>query len=111
VLCSEEENADVATSDVTRTANAPSLPVADQQRSSTDPEPAVLLPPDVSDTLPAASDAATVDLPANEPYHPDVNVVPKQTLKGRTLSFRKSWFEDYPWLHYQPCRMLPLHDG
>ena len=35
------------------------------------------------------------------PYHPDVKDIETQPLKGRTLSFRQSWFDNYPWLHYK----------
>ncbi len=30
---------------------------------------------------------------------PDPKVLQKQVMKDRTLTFQKSWYEKYPWLH------------
>ncbi len=30
---------------------------------------------------------------------PDPKVLQKQVMKVRTLTFQKSWYEKYPWLH------------
>ena len=34
-----------------------------------------------------------------KPNQPDPKVLPKQVLKEQTLTFQKSWYEKYPWLH------------
>jgi len=50
-----------------------------------------------------AIDLASIDdCTCSQPYQPDVSDIPKQALKNRTLSFQKSWYSDYPWLHYKP---------
>ncbi len=34
-----------------------------------------------------------------KPNQPDPKVLQKQVMKNRTLTFQKSWYEKYPWLH------------
>jgi len=38
------------------------------------------------------------------PYHPDVSVIPKQSIVSKTgkrvLGFQARWFSEFPWLHY-----------
>ncbi len=34
-----------------------------------------------------------------KPNQPDPKVLQKQVMKDRTLTFQKSWYEKYPWLH------------
>ena len=38
------------------------------------------------------------------PFHPDVKLIPKQSLVDkngkRVLSFQAAWFSEFPWLHY-----------
>ncbi len=34
-----------------------------------------------------------------KPNQPDPKVLQKQVMKDRTLTFQKSWYENYPWLH------------
>jgi len=36
-----------------------------------------------------------------KPNQPDPKVLQKQKMKDRTLTFQKSWYEKYPWLHVQ----------
>ncbi|KAL2101376.1 hypothetical protein ACEWY4_003137 [Coilia grayii] len=37
-----------------------------------------------------------------KPNQPDPKFVRKQVMKDRTLSFQKTWYEKYPWLHVSP---------
>lgn len=34
-----------------------------------------------------------------KPNQPDPKVLQKQVMKDRILTFQKSWYEKYPWLH------------
>ncbi|XP_069381427.1 zinc finger MYM-type protein 1-like [Paralichthys olivaceus] len=36
------------------------------------------------------------------PNHPNVKVIPSQTLSNKTLYFQEKWFKDHTWLHYSP---------
>ncbi|KAF3834036.1 hypothetical protein F7725_025240 [Dissostichus mawsoni] len=36
------------------------------------------------------------------PNHPNVKVIPSQTLSNRILYFQEKWFKDHTWLHYSP---------
>ncbi|KAF3851689.1 hypothetical protein F7725_013461 [Dissostichus mawsoni] len=36
------------------------------------------------------------------PNHPNVKVIPSQTLSNRILYFQDKWFKDHTWLHYSP---------
>jgi len=42
------------------------------------------------------------DADRQAPYHPDdaPGLLPTQSLKGRDLVFQRTWFQTYPWLHY-----------
>lgn len=35
------------------------------------------------------------------PNQPNVSVIPKQKLKNRELSFQATWYEKFPWIHYE----------
>ena len=44
---------------------------------------------------------ATLPILPSVPYQPrDVGCIPVQRLAKRTLSFQRTWFESYPWLHF-----------
>lgn len=45
---------------------------------------------------------AEQNYPLTEPYHPHPKFIEVQKLANKTLRFQKSWFDDFPWLHYCP---------
>lgn len=45
---------------------------------------------------------AEQNYPLTEPHHPHPKFIEVQKLANKTLRFQKSWFNDFPWLHYCP---------
>ena len=57
-----------------------------------------------SENSPSTSSASSFtiihpDIPLS-PYQPDTVNIPVQLLNGKTLRFQKTWFERFPWLHF-----------
>ena len=48
-----------------------------------------------------SSSTCNIDFIPKQPYHPPKDFTfPKMKLGSRNSSFQQSWFDTYPWLHY-----------
>jgi hypothetical protein len=91
---SSKATCDMSTSSSSADPDQQSTVVNAESQSARDVSSApISLPP--SSLTPASKHVDSV------PHHPHPQHIPVQLLKGRTLSFRQSWFDSYPWLHYQ----------
>ena len=94
---------------VTRNSSntAPSSSTSTGQESDVPPVPSVpsaaVLPPLSASDLPThlpvqCPNSRFVSL--DKPYQPDPSVIPTQQTAKRTLSFQKSWYDAFNWLHF-----------